>query len=1047
MIPISLTIQGLYSYQERQTIDFTRLTAANLFGIFGPVGSGKSTILEAITFAIYGRTDRLNLSGDNRYYNMMNLRSNEMLIDFIFEAGKEQTTYRATVKSSRNSRNFDEVRTPERTAYRKREGEGTWKPIEVESLEEAIGLSYDNFKRTIIIPQGQFQEFLQLGNRDRTKMMKELFNLEKFEFYYKVVSLEKKNDEKRQHIQGQLQQLGEVDPAQIKSCSESLSALEKEVQELNRGLQEQQQEEEKLRQLRELFERREATQKERDALAKQAPHYQELREKIERYEQAVLGFKYLLESRKAYEEKASKRREQIQGDREKLQAETGEMVRLEKLLEEIRPKQEKRDEVKKRAEELERLLTMRSTEARIKHEQARLEKGTKIWKETVQSLEKAKAEKRHLEEAIQSMRNKMPDITRLTSLKEWHMERREIQRQLKSCEEEVAKYTQQLEELEKEKVKLTGDPLFTKLHESLSYPDIFHHLEGESGKIKEQQRLLGDQENHWRVKAQLKAYADDLKENQPCPLCGSLHHPDPGQYSSDEIEEELKRVDKQKFAWEKQLDHIASLNKQFTLLESRQNETIRQQKEWEKKRKELQEKAAAHEERFAIDLPPTDPPLLPLEQGVKSPWEVYREEETLNKAFETATKIQEEIKGTEKRLKQAERERQTKEQARDTYQHELQKITTSLAVNQAEWNTLAQQLTVIHHEAYEDIPVNVIEQEKKRLVEEYQQVEKTFNETSQLLQKCQQQINKLNGVLESNLKELKQEESTLEALNNQLKEQLSKSIFTSLEEVTRLLSAPFDTTAEKQNLERYQEQLLRNQSTLEQLQQEIAERAYDPAAHEKLIAAISLLKEEIHQKTQEKGKMAEKLKNMQQDLESLTKLRQELEGLNARGDNIATLKSLFKASGFVNYISSVYLQNLCNAANERFFQLTRQRLSLEITDDNNFQVRDYLNGGKVRSVKTLSGGQTFQASLSLALALADNIQQVTESRQNFFFLDEGFGSLDKESLNIVFDTLKSLRKENRVVGVISHVEEMQQEIDTHLTIENHPERGSLIHRD
>lgn len=74
---------------------------------------------------------------------------------------------------------------------------GQWEPIEVEALEEVIGLSYDNFKRTIIIPQGQFQEFLQLGNKDRTKMMKELFNLEKFEFYYKVVSLEKrttKND-------------------------------------------------------------------------------------------------------------------------------------------------------------------------------------------------------------------------------------------------------------------------------------------------------------------------------------------------------------------------------------------------------------------------------------------------------------------------------------------------------------------------------------------------------------------------------------------------------------------------------------------------------------------------------------------------------------------------------------------------------------------------------------------------------------------------------------------------------------------------------------
>ncbi|HHU96694.1 MAG: SbcC/MukB-like Walker B domain-containing protein [Bacteroidota bacterium] len=1045
MIPIELTIQGLYSYQEKQTIDFTRLTAANLFGIFGPVGSGKSTILEAITFAIYGRTDRLNLSGDNRYYNMMNLRSNEMLIDFIFEAGREQTTYRATVKSSRNSRNFDEVRTPERTAYRKREGQ--WVPIEVEALEEAIGLSYDNFKRTIIIPQGQFQEFLQLGNRDRTKMMKELFNLEKFEFYYKVVSLERKNDEKRQHNQGQLQQLGEVDPAQIASCSESLSALEKEVHELNKGLQEQQQEEEKLRQLRELFEKRAAARKECDGLTKQAPYYQKLREKIERYEQAIIGFKHLLESRKTYEEKATKRREQIQSDQEKVRGETGEITQLEKILEEIKPKQEKRDEVKKRAEELERLLEMRGTEERIKHEQTRLEKGTKIWEKTVQSLEQAKAEKLRQEKAIQSMREKMPDLTLLTSLKGWHMERREIQRLLKECKEEVERYARQLEELEKEKVELTGDPLFKTLHESLPYPDIFHHLEGESGKIKEQQRLLGDQESHWRVKAQLKAYADDLKENQPCPLCGSLHHPDPDRYSSEDIEDELNKVDKQKHAWEKQLDYIASLNKQFTLLESRQNEAARQQNEWEKKRKEQLEKAAAHEKQFAIDLPPTDSPLLPLEQGEKSPWEAYREEEVLNKAFEAATKIQDEIKGAEKRLEQAEKERQTKEQARDKYQEGLQEIKTSLAMHQAEWNTLAQQLTVIQHEAYEDIPVNAIEQEKKRLVEEYRQVEKTFNETSQLLQECQKRKDRLTGVLESNLKELEQEESTLEALDNQLKEQLSQSNFSSLEEVMKLLSTPLDVAAEKQNLERYREQLLRNQSSLEQLQRDIAERTYDPAAHEKLIATISLLKEEIHQKTQEKGKMAEKLKNMQQDLESLTKLKQELEGLNARGENITTLKALFRASGFVNYISSVYLQNLCNAANERFFQLTRQQLSLEITDDNNFQVRDYLNGGKVRSVKTLSGGQTFQASLSLALALADNIQQVTESRQNFFFLDEGFGSLDKESLNIVFDTLKSLRKENRIVGVISHVEEMQQEIDAHLTVENHPERGSLIHRD
>jgi len=119
MIPIQLTLQGLYSYQEKQSIDFTRLTSAHLFGIFGSVGSGKSSILEAITFALYGRTDRLNLSGDNRNYNMMNLKSNELLIDFIFEAGSEQSTYRSTVRGRRNSRRFEEVKTLDRATYKR----------------------------------------------------------------------------------------------------------------------------------------------------------------------------------------------------------------------------------------------------------------------------------------------------------------------------------------------------------------------------------------------------------------------------------------------------------------------------------------------------------------------------------------------------------------------------------------------------------------------------------------------------------------------------------------------------------------------------------------------------------------------------------------------------------------------------------------------------------------------------------------------------------------------------------------------------------------
>ena len=91
----------------------------------------------------------------------------------------------------------------------------------------------------------------------------------------------------------------------------------------------------------------------------------------------------------------------------------------------------------------------------------------------------------------------------------------------------------------------------------------------------------------------------------------------------------------------------------------------------------------------------------------------------------------------------------------------------------------------------------------------------------------------------------------------------------------------------------------------------------------------------------------------------------------------------------------------------------------------------------------MSGGQIFQASLSLALALADLVRNLTKSNRNFFFLDEGFGSLGKESLHLVFDTLRQLRHENGIVGVISHIEEMQQEIDNCPKIRMDEEKGSL----
>jgi len=190
--------------------------------------------------------------------------------------------------------------------------------------------------------------------------------------------------------------------------------------------------------------------------------------------------------------------------------------------------------------------------------------------------------------------------------------------------------------------------------------------------------------------------------------------------------------------------------------------------------------------------------------------------------------------------------------------------------------------------------------------------------------------------------------------------------------------------------------------------------------------------------------MASELERITEALVSKKELLKSVAALSTRQEHIKLLENIFRGQGFVQYISSIYLQQLCQHANERFHRMTRGQLSLQIGENNEFEIIDYLNEGKSRSVKTLSGGQAFQVSLSLALALAESVQSEASADKNFFFIDEGFGTQDTESVNIVFETMANLLKDNRIVGIISHVEELKERIPMSLTITNDPEKGSLI---
>lgn len=152
-------------------------------------------------------------------------------------------------------------------------------------------------------------------------------------------------------------------------------------------------------------------------------------------------------------------------------------------------------------------------------------------------------------------------------------------------------------------------------------------------------------------------------------------------------------------------------------------------------------------------------------------------------------------------------------------------------------------------------------------------------------------------------------------------------------------------------------------------------------------------------------------------------------------DRLEQIQKLLKGNSFVEFIAEERLRYVAREATETLGLLTRYRYALEIDTENGFVIRDNGNGGVIRLVSTLSGGETFLTSLSLALALSKQIQLKGQSPLEFFFLDEGFGTLDSTLLDLVMDSLERLSSTQRVIGLISHVPELKSRIQRRLIVE------------
>ncbi|MBS7332561.1 MAG: SMC family ATPase [Weeksellaceae bacterium] len=1009
MIPVQLTIEGLYSYQERQTIDFTNLIDAGLFGIFGAVGSGKSSILEAITYALYGETERLNVR-DKRTYNMMNLKSNRSYIEFDF-INHENKTFRITRDFKRNSKRFEDVKSPV-VVFSELKDE-VWVPLNHTSAEELLGLSYSNFKRTIIIPQGQFKEFIELGAKDRTQMMKEIFNLHRFDLQDKVAVLVKKNQSEIDQLQGKLSGFEEVSEDYIKELQLQLIELDKiaekhqvEYTEANENFQ-------KLKALKNDFESLKQKKISFEQLSVDKVLVDERKVQLEKYELIFNAFNQLLLDQSKVQKEIELKNATIESQKNQLQLIENQITEVSNQIKEIQADFDVLPIKRKQEIDLEFIIQILTFLEEIKVLRIRTEKGLEKVVEVKQNEELIEKNIKTLESDIKSITKNKIDSTILMEVGNWFNQNQNIQLSIQKQEQKLADSQKQIETLIQELA-----------NQNIKIDSFENDFKSKFEELETQKNAYEKLKHEIEVKKKISEYAHSLHDGKPCPLCGSENHPNVVEI--DDVTTELHEISKL-------IAHVISEHEKLRIQQQNvqsifnKKQLIEEQLVLDKNNfTELVNQFNTHQEGFV--------------------WKDFDSKDFANFEERKSASLEIEKLITEKNyLLSEQRELFEKERVNlEKFTKALEQFKLEEAQKESQIQQNKQNLKILNFEDFNSETIENVQNQLQNLKLFIQKTELDYTRFNQNLNDLKPKLASQKASIESLEKQIIELNQELVAHASAIEKALIQNQFDSLEVVHQTLQLNLNISQIRQELEDFRVKYETLKNSIEELEVKLKSISFDDEAYQIEEEKLNVITSNLKEATEAVTKLKTGIEILKESFEAKKDLLKEMDKLQKRAANLAILKNMFNAAGFVQYVSSIYLKQLCDNANIRFHRMTRNQLSLQINENNDFEIVDYLNEGRARSVKTLSGGQAFQVSLSLALALAESVQSNSKAERNFFFIDEGFGTQDAEAVNIVFETLNHLHKENRIVGIISHIEELKERIPVSLNIVKDEEKGSKI---
>jgi exonuclease SbcC len=1009
MIPLRLELEGIFSYKEKQVVDFATLTAGGLFGIFGAVGSGKSSILEAMMLALYAEPERLSMRGERT--SLMHLQSSLLRVCLDFEAGNPSETYRAVFELQRKKKNPEELESPERFFYKKENDQ--WIPQEIGAIEEVLGMRLNDFRRTVIIPQGKFQEFVQLNQRDRTEMLRDLFGLHRFDLSDKVKSLLMGVLSEKGKLESAVTTLGELSQEKIAEKKEALKACESTIQSKSKEVAELQERLKAMELSKRLADEFLEKKKSLEHFLLQKESFDARKQRLERYFKVKLEVSPILMQQQELERACDKLRNELDALNAALTKYQQAMPSLQEQVATAKKEVEMLPERERRIALLERIAERNTAAAKaIKLEKESTEKRTEFQslEEKYVSQEASIKEKELIVENTKSIwGGRFKEVLKMDI--NWE----ELQRSrllLETSRKQLLTLTDKIASEERQKAE------FDTILISNKAEDFTSLIESLTQKINTTQKEL----QVMREKEGLETFRHLVVDGQPCPLCGSLHHEQHDFNQSDEISNKEKELHDLR-------EYLTSVQRQALEFSKLLQSLDLQKTEEKKKQADIAE----------------------IEKNIESlhiyfnAWE-WKSNQEIEQGIEEIKKEKENFERVEKEWNEL---RKVTERAGERIK-QLRPEMEALNVEIAKAKAVAESVDAILKDSSDDWFQRYLDVEEAVIKTDIQKVRSFIDNTQRKFNELSKGIAELETSTATTQKTIKEKARELEALQpqrSQVVEELTAKLAALLlsEEDARAMDAlQMETDKEKNEIDAFYSSIDNLEKRIAEIQKDPEFKALDANLYDSLKLDSKTKEDELQAANVQLGQLRQELTDMEERWGRKVKFEERLAQLQKRIDRLKVLEGLFKGGKFVRYISNFYLKELCASANKRFHQLTRNRLSLVVDDENNFYVIDYLNDGKQRLLKTLSGGQTFQASLCLALALSERVKSVSRSERSFFFLDEGFGALDRDSLAIVMETIKSLRKENRIVGFISHVEEMKEEMDVYLDVKLDKEKGSVV---